>query len=162
MFPSRLPRTAAISACDSPAKNSKDDHVALLRRELGERRADREVVGSSFEDGARLVGIDLTSGLVAKRLGSAPGAGEVDHGVSSDAKQPGPEREASLLVAWERLDHLDEDLLQEILAVGRLWDTHDDEAVDPIGVEVVQGTERIRIASLGTADERVDIHVIDH
>ena len=67
-----------------------------------------------------------------------------------------------MLVAWEGLDHLDEDLLQEILAVGRLWDTHDDEAVDPIGVEVIQGTERIRIASLGTADERVDIHVINH
>ena len=123
---------------------------------------DREVVGLSFEDGARLVRIGLTSGLVAKRLGSASGAAEVDHGVSSDPKQPGPEREASLLVPWERLDHFYEDLLQKILSVGRLWDTHDDEAVDPIGVEVVQGTERIRIASLGAADERVDIHVIDH
>ena len=138
------------------------DHVPLLRREPGERRANQVDLSGALDQHARLDGIDLLSGLVAKRLDDASSTTEVDHRVSRNPEQPGPERETPLLVARERLDHLEKHLLQEILAVGWLRDTDDDELIDTFRIDVIEGAERVGIAGFRLADQRIDVHVIDH
>jgi hypothetical protein len=140
----------------------EDDDVALFGRERPERHPDLVEVCLSFEVVARLHGIGQLPDLIVHWRGEAPGPTEVDHRVSGDAEQPGPEWETSLLVSWKGLDHLEEDLLQEIFAIGRLRDADENEAVDAFGVEVVQGPEGLGVACLGTADQWVDVHVIDH
>ena len=143
-------------------KEPEDDHVALLGGERAERHPDLVEFCLSFEMVAGLNGVGQPPDLVIQGFSDAAGATEVDHGVPGDAKQPGPEWETSLFVPRKGLDHLEEDLLQEIFAIGRLRDPDEDEAVDAFGVEVVQGPEGLGVACLGTADQCVDVHVIDH
>ncbi|MEO8229465.1 MAG: hypothetical protein ABI628_06855 [Chloroflexota bacterium] len=143
-------------------KESEDDHVALLGGERTERHPDLVELSPSFEALAGLDRIGHLPDLIVQWCSDASSATEVDHGVAGDAKQPGPEGETSLLVPRKGLDHLEKDLLQEILAIGRLRDPDEDEAVDAIGVEVVQGPEGLGVTGLGTADQCVDVHVIDH
>jgi hypothetical protein len=134
-------------------KEPEDDHVALLGSERPERYPNLVEVGLSLEMMARLKGIGHPPDLIVEWRGDASGPTEVDHRVSGDAEQPGPEWETSLLVSWKGLDHLEEDLLQKIFAIGRLGDADENEAIDPFGVEVVQSPEGLGVACLGTADQ---------
>ena len=53
-------------------------------------------------------------------------------------------------------------LLGAVLGVGRLAEAHEREAVDPLGIPVVQRAEGARIAGLGEGDQVTDVEVITH
>lgn len=122
-----LPDEHADLRVTETTEEPEDDHVALLARELAQGHPDRVEVGRTLDEVPGLDGSDGPPVIVTKVFEVASSPAEVDHGVPCDAEDPRPEREASLFVARQRLDHLQEDLLEEVLGVGWLSDADEDE-----------------------------------
>jgi hypothetical protein len=72
---------------------------------------------------------------------------EVDHLIARDPHQPGRERHLAPLVAWQAVEHLEEDLLGDVFGVVDVAQSGQRVAVDLVDVRVVQRPDRIEVAA---------------
>ena len=139
-----------------------DSRKLLLRREHGQGTQElfpfeREL--RDFVRAGRLAGANF--GRVERVAGVARPF-EIDHGVARHPEYPRAERQAALLVAGQRFDHLDEDPLDEILGIGSVPDAEQGKPVDPRREFLVERPKGVRVAPNGAFHQRVDVGMVGH
>jgi hypothetical protein len=77
--------------------------------------------------------------------------------VVRDSEEPGRDRHLAPFEAIDRLDHLHEGLVGEVLGVVLVADAHLQVAVDPVEVKEVELLEGLAVTLLGALDERAHV-----
>ena len=153
--PSVFPRTTAASAFEKSKPNLS---VSTCRWSYESPSISSRSLASPIVWSALLLGrgLELVDELLRILLElPAPAAAEVIHRqVVRDAEEPGRKRSAPPDEAVDRLEHLHEGLLGQILGVVPVADRRLEVGVDAVEVERVELAERVAVAGLGPGDER--------
>ena len=89
------------------------------------------------------------------------GSDVIDYRIPGQPEEPAPEGNAPRLIARERFQGLDEDVLRQVLRVRRALDAAGDEAIDRLVVMIEDHPEGPRVPVPGLDHETLDRSVVD-